>query len=188
MKIGRLRKATSIWRRLSFMGNICKMRKSMMSYLTEEGLKCELVDGEVAFEFCGSNFSASFSISDNYAECTIGYCCKDEDYKKLGKNDKALVANRVNTVMENRATVYAFKDRIEASTSYYFTSKKMMIDLFSKHFEDLTASLNEAMDMACAMMDKQKKVRSRRIGFYTETIKSEDADPGQSQVAAIADM
>ncbi len=50
MKTGRLRKATSFWKSLFFMGNICKMRKSMMNYLTEEGLKCDLVDGDIVFE------------------------------------------------------------------------------------------------------------------------------------------
>jgi len=186
MKTGRLRKATSFWKSLFFMGNVSKMRKCLMAYLTEEGLKCELVDGDVIFEFNDCHFSTSFVVNDDFSECLISYRCEDEDYEKLDMADKTFMADKVNTDMENHAIVYAFNDSIQVTTSFYFTSKDMMIDLFSKHFEELTESLNEAIDIVCSKMEEQKKVQSRRIGFNTESYKHEDAEPDSNQVAAKA--
>lgn len=186
MKTGRLRKATSFWKSLFFMGNICKMRKSMMNYLTEEGLKCDLVDGDIVFEFNDCHFCTSFNLSDDYAECTICYRCEDDDYEKLDMNDKTFMADGVNTDMENHATVYAFNDSILVATSFYFTNENMMIDLFSKHFEELTSSIDEAIDIVCAKMEDQKKVQSRRIGFNVDSTIIEDAEPDLNQVAAKA--
>lgn len=172
MKTVRLRKATSFWRSLFFVGNICKMRKSIMNYLSEEGLKCELTDGDVVFEFNERHFIASFVIYEDYAECLITYQCEDEEYKKLSMADKTFVADKVNTDLENHATVYAFNDSIRVSTSFYFTSKSMMLNLFSNHFEELTSSLDEAIEITCNKMDEQKRLQGRKIGFNV----SEDND------------
>lgn len=38
MKIGNLRKTTGVWKSLFFMGNVCKMRQALISYLLEEGV------------------------------------------------------------------------------------------------------------------------------------------------------
>lgn len=186
MKTGRLRKATSFWKSLFFMGNICKMRKSMMNYLTEEGLKCELVDGDIVFEFNDCHFCTSFILSNDYTECIISYRCEDDDYEKLDMNDKTFMADKVNTDMENHATVYAFNDSIQVTTSFYFTSENMMIDLFSKHFEELTANIDEAIDIVCAKMEEQKKVQNRRIGFNVDSYKEEEIGIDINQVAAKA--
>lgn len=186
MKTGRLRKATSFWKSLFFMGNICKMRKSMMNYLTEEGLKCELVDGDIVFEFNDCHFCTSFILSNDYTECIISYRCEDDDYEKLDMNDKTFMADKVNTDMENHATVYAFNDSIQVTTSFYFTSENMMIDLFSKHFEELTANIDEAIDIVCAKMEEQKKVQNRRIGFNVDSYKEEEMELDINQVAAKA--
>lgn len=186
MKTGRLRKATSFWKSLFFMGNICKMRKSMMNYLTEEGLKCELVDGDIVFEFNDCHFCTSFILSNDYTECIISYRCEDDDYEKLDMNDKTFMADKVNTDMENHATVYAFNDSIQVTTSFYFTSENMMIDLFSKHFEELTANIDEAIDIVCAKMEEQKKVQNRRIGFNVDSYKEEEIELDINQVAAKA--
>lgn len=185
MKTGRLRKATSFWKSLFFMGNICKMRKSVMKYLTEEGLKCDLVDGDVVFEYNECHFCTSFILSDNYAECIINYRCEDDNYEKLDMNDKTFMADKVNTDNENHATVYAFNDSIQVTTSFYFTSKNMMIDLFSKHFEELTSSIDEAIDIVCAKMEDQKKVQ-RLIGFNVDSYKNENIEPDSNQIAAKA--
>ncbi len=166
------------------MGNICRMRKSMMSYLREEGLKCDLVDGDVVFEFNDCHFCTSFILFGNYAECTISYRCEDNDYERLDMNDKTFMADKVNADMENHATVYAYNDCILVATSFYFTNENMMINLFSKHFEELTNSIDEAIDIVCGKMEDQKKVRSRRIGFNVDSYKEENIEPDLNQVVA----
>ena len=186
MKTGKLRKVTGFWKSLFFMGNVCKIRKCLMGYLEEEGLKCEFVDGEIIFEYNDCHFTTSFVVNDGFSYCHISYRCDDDDYEKLNMADKAFVADKVNTDMGNQAIVYAFKDNIQVNTSFYFTSKNMMIDLFSKHFEELTENLNEAIHIVCSKVEEQKKVRCRRIGFNTEPYKHEEAEHDLKIVAAQA--
>jgi len=186
MRTCRLGKATSFWKSLFFMGNVCKMRKCLKGYLEEEGLKCEIVDGDVKFEFNDCRFTTSFILNDGYSECLISYRCGNDDYEKLNIADKTFIADKVNTEMQNHAIIYAFNESIQVSTSFYFSSKRMMIDLFSKHFEELTESLNEAIDIVHSKMEEQKKVQSRRIGFCIESYEHEDAEPDLNQVAAKA--
>ena len=57
MKTGRLRQMNGFWRSLSFIGNECKMRNALMEYLKEEGLKCQLEDGIVIFDYNESHYS-----------------------------------------------------------------------------------------------------------------------------------
>ena len=83
MKTGKLRKVTGFWKSLFFMGNVCKIRKCLMGYLGEEGLKCEFVDGEIIFEYNYCHFTISFVVNDGFSECHISYRCDDDDYEKL---------------------------------------------------------------------------------------------------------
>ena len=45
MKIGNLRKTIGVWKSLFFMGNVCKMRQTLISYLLEEGVEAKVEDG-----------------------------------------------------------------------------------------------------------------------------------------------
>lgn len=141
------------------------MRKALMKYLHEEGLKCKLEDGIVIFEFNECNFIAEFNVHENYAECEISYCCGDEDYEALDIQDKTFTADKVNTDKENHCIVLAFNDNIKLRTSFYFTNKRMMLDLFSLHFEELTDTLEKALEIVCGKIERQKAYKTRRIGF-----------------------
>ena len=44
-----LSKVTGFWDGLSFVKNIKRMRNALMDYLTGEGVKCEVKDGDVLF-------------------------------------------------------------------------------------------------------------------------------------------
>lgn len=165
VRVGKLRKMTGFWKGLFFMGNQCKMRKALMKYLHEEGLKCKLEDGIVIFEFNECNFIAEFNIHEGYAECEISYCCGDNDYEALDIQDKTFTADKVNTDKENHCIVLAFNDNLKLRTSFYFTNKRMMLDLFSQHFEELTDSLETALDIVCEKIERQKAYKNRRIGF-----------------------
>ena len=52
----RLRKVTGFWKSLFFMGNVCKMRKSLIAYLQEEGLECEVKNGHIQFVYNDNTF------------------------------------------------------------------------------------------------------------------------------------
>ncbi|GEM_PF-2123705 len=184
MKIGILRKSTSFWRSLFFMDNVSKMRKCLMGYLEEEGIRCELVDGNIIFEFNGNPFTTSFVVNDGFSECFINFYFENDNYEKLNLSDKTYIADKVNADKCNHAIVYAFEGCIQVTTSFYFTSKNMMIDLFSNHFEELTESIDEAVTILCSKMEEQKKVQNRRIGFNTEPDENEDAKSDMDQVSA----
>lgn len=186
MKIGRLSRATNFWRSFSFVGNTSKMRKALIAYLQDEGLKCDLSDGNVLFEYNDSLFVAAFASEEDYAECTILYRCTDEDYEKLDLADKTFMADKVNTDMENHATVLAYNDSFHVSTSFYFTDRTMMINLFSQHFEELTDSLSEALDIVGSKLDDQRPSQSRSIGFGADAYKPSTAESTDGQAVAKA--
>lgn len=184
MKSGRLRKVVSFWKSMFFMGNVYKMRKSLMEYLREEGLDCEVKDGEILIKYSESYFTASINENAGYNECIIMYRCQDEDYAKLEIHEKAYMADKVNTDQDNHAMVQAYDEILYISTSFYFTSKKMLLNLFAIHFEELTDCLDEAADILSLKIEKNKKNQARRIGFNVESYKQQESQPNETQVAA----
>ena len=156
---------TSFWKSLFFVGNHCKMRKALMKYLQEEGLKCKLEDGIIIFEFNECNFIAEFNVHEGYVECEISYCCGDEDYEALDIKDKTFIADKVNTDKENHCIVLAYNDNLKLCTSFYFTNKHMMLDLFSSHFDELTDSLETVFEIVCEKIKYHKAHKNQRIGF-----------------------
>lgn len=144
------------------------MRKALMKYLHEEGLKCKLEDGIVIFEFNECSFIAEFNIQEDYAECIISYCCGDDDYESLDIQDKTFTADKVNIDKENHCVVLAYNDNVRLRTSFYFTNKRMMLDLFSLHFEELTDSLENVLEIVFEKIERHKTHKNRRIGFNAE--------------------
>lgn len=177
MKIGRLRNVYGFWRSLSFVGNECKMRNTLMEYLQEEGLKCNLEDGIVIFKYGEYHFSTCFQLHDGFAECEINYLSKAEDYESLDVQNKMFIADKVNTEMVNHCKVLAFYDSLRIETSFYFSNECMMINLFSLHLEELIESLNLAMDIVCEKININKVSKKRRIGFTSELYKNDETEP-----------
>ena len=167
---------TGFWKSLSFIGNHCKMRNALMKFLHEEGLKCKLEDGIVIFEYNECNFIAEFNIQEDYAECEISYCSCADDYGALDIKDKTFIADKVNTDKENHCVVLAYNDKLKLRTSFYFTNKRMMLDLFSIHFEELTDSLESTLEIACDKIECQKAYKNRRIGFNVDSNDSSSRD------------
>lgn len=186
MKTGRLRKATSFWKSFFFMGNVCKMRNALMSYLQEEGLKCEIADGEIMFKFNDSHFTTVLTSNGEIGECTICFECEDDEYEKLDQKEKTYMADKVNIDMDNHATVFAYSGSFEVKASFYFTNKEMLINLFSAHFEDLTESVGEALSIVKDQIKIQRQTRGRRIGFNTDSCQMNNNAPDEMQVAAKA--
>lgn len=174
MKTGRLRKVTGFWKNLTFTGNMCRMRSALSEYLQEEGVKNYIEDGMVVFDFDGDHFCVMFCIDKGYPECEITYLMEDDDYKSLDIQDKTYIADKVNTDIENHCVVYAFNDNIRVSTSFYFTGKKMMLTLFSEHFQELTESVALALDIIRSKITNHNDRKGRRIGFNMDNQQSEE--------------
>ena len=151
---------------LSFTGNISKLRKVIMEYFESEGIACEIKDGDLFFQFNDSVYTLLFGIGNEYAECAIVYECAAEEYVNLEQHDKTFLADKVNIELENHATVYAFNDSFKVTSTFYFTSKKMLVDLFIKHFNELNESVRLAFDIIGDMATSADEAeKPKKIGF-----------------------
>ena len=169
-----------------FTSNITKLRKVAMDYFASEGIACEIKDGELLFKFNGNIYTLQLGTGDDYAECAIVYECAADEYVSLELTDKAFIADKVNTDLYNHATVYAYNDSIKVDSTFYFTSKKMWVELFIKHFNELNESVDMALDIigdkiaieAEAVADAEKP---KKIGFCI----SENENSNGNDVAAV---
>ena len=169
-----------------FTSNITKLRKVAMDYFASEGIACEIKDGELLFKFNDSIYTLQLGTGDDCAECAIVYECNAEEYASLDLTDKTFIADKVNTDLYNHATVYAYNDSIKVDSTFYFTSKKMWVELFIKHFNELNESVDMALDIisdkiaieAEAVADAEKP---KKIGFCI----SENENSDGNDVAAV---
>lgn len=181
MRVGRLRRVTGFWNELFFVGNRCKMRNALMKYLKEEGIKCKLEDSIILFEYNDCCFTAEFKLRDNYAECEISYYCGDDDYEALDMQDKTFISDKVNTDKENHCIALSYNDSLELRTLFYFTSKRMLLELFKIHFEELTDSLDLAIDIVLGKIECHKAHKSHRIGFNMYSSSAPHKEPNKAQ-------
>lgn len=153
---------------LSFTGNISKLRKAIMGYLASEGIACEIKDGDLLLQFNDSVYTLLFGAGNGYAECAIVYECGADEYVALEQHDKTFLADKVNTELVNHATVYAFNDSFKVTSTFYFTSKSMLIDLFVKHFNELNESVGMALEIICDKTTgnaEEEAEKPKKIGF-----------------------
>lgn len=186
MRIFKLHKVTGFWKSLSFKSNICKIRKALSNYLTEEGIDNRIEDGLVVFKFDDSHFLVEFKIEDDYPECIITYQIEDQDYESLDVSDKTYIADKVNTDNQNHCVVYTFSDSIILKTTFYFTNRQMMLDLFSQHFVELTENRNLTLNIAQQKIDEHKELGERRIGFNVDITNQQKQQSEEEKVVAKA--
>lgn len=179
-------KIASVWKRITFKGNISKMRFSLVDYLTTEGVNSQISDGVVLFEYDNCHFMVDFNLDSNYPECITTFEIEDDDYEALDITDKTFISDRVNTDMENHATVYTFNNSVKLKTSFFFTKKEMMLELFCLHFAELTQSIDLTLDITRCRIKERKESKSRRIGFNTEAFKQSEQVSEDTKVAVRA--
>lgn len=160
-----LSKQMSFWKRLFFSGNVNRMRKSLMNYLTQEGLKNTFEDGFIHIEYDQSSYGVSFDIKDGYSECIISHITCDDDYEALNESDKTFIVGKVNTKEKNHVIVYASGDSIKVVTRFYFTDERMMLDLFARHFPELVTTVDDAVRLIVSRIDDNKTNSSKPLGF-----------------------
>lgn len=149
-----------------FTSNITKLRKTAIDYFKSEGIKCEVKDGELLFWFKDNVYTLQLCEGDDYAECAIVYECAADEYVSLELTDKTFIADKVNTDRYNHATVYAYGDSIKIDSTFYFTSKKMWVELFIKHFNELNESVRLAFDIIGDMViSADEAEKPKKIGF-----------------------
>ena len=168
-----------------FTSNITKLRKVAMDYFASEGIACEIKDGELLFKFNDSIYTLQLGTGDDYAECAIVYECNAEEYTSLDITDKTFVADKVNTDLYNHATVYAYGDSIKIDSTFYFTSKKMWVELFIKHFNELNESVDMAMEIISdkiASEAEEKAEKPKKIGF---SVYEQNENTNGNDVAAV---
>lgn len=188
MKIGNLRKATRFLKSFFFMENVCKMRNTLISYLAEEGIRAEVYEGNIVFIYNGYHYFVDFQVNDGYAECLIEYYSDEEDFASLDLDNKTFIADKVNTDMDSHVHMMAYSDSFFIKTSFYFTSKRMLLELFRQHFMEMTACLGETNELLQVKADERKH-KFTKIGFYSHGDEKQDEQQksGETQVAATAE-
>lgn len=154
---------TSFWDKLFFKRNIRKIQKALLNYLSEEGLKYQVVDGYIQMILEECVYHIHFNMDNEYPLCEIIYSAGDEEYQALELSQKTFIADKVNTDKDRFSTVKAFTDEICISTSFYFATKKMLLVLFFNHLADLRETIDATMEQAVYAI--QEKENKRPIGF-----------------------
>ena len=117
-----LNNVANFWSSLSFKGNINKMRKCLLNYLKNEGIKCEIKDGWIIFEFNDSIYEVNFLVGSKCAECVIAF----EIY------DEALVPDDYKTTVETvkvdmKAITSDIKNGVEVNGAQLVSNLNMQI-------------------------------------------------------------
>ena len=166
-----------------FTSNIGKLRKTAIDYFKSEGIKCEVKDGELLFWFKDNVYTLQLCEGDDYAECGIVYECSADEYVSLELTDKAFVADKVNIDLYNHATVYAYTESFKIDSTFYFTSKKMWVELFIKHFNELNESVQLAFDIIGDMVTSADEAeKPKKIGFC---VPEQNENTNGNDVAAV---
>lgn len=186
-----LYKAIIMWKRFMLSSNIKKMKKTLIKYLKEEGIKAYMKDCMVMFEFRDKCFNVDFRANERgeYPYCTIYYKYTDNDYIELDPEDKAFVANSTNAETENEVKTQAMKKNLILYAKFYFDGNRMLKSLFYHTFCNMLESIN---DMEYIIQEKieQNKIRNknknknptRKIGFTSYTENEECSENGISAV------
>ena len=164
-------KISGIFSGFSFTNNIGKMRKALVEYFTDEGIKCEIKDGSVICEYQDGIYTINFAAGEDYAECGIVYELADDSYTALDLAEKTFIADKTNIELENHAVVYAFAESLKFVSTFYFTSSKMMLELFVKHFDELNETIGLAIDVAKNVMQndaEEGEEKPKQIGFCVQ--------------------
>lgn len=165
---------------LSFTGNVRKMRKALMEYFAEEGIKCEIKEGTLIFEYDEDWYVVKFAAGEEYAECGIVFTMRNEEYASLDVSDKTFIAAKVNNEVDNHATMQVYNESIKIVSTFYFTSKKMMLALFLKHFDEMQEAIIAAARLITESIDEmneqaQEEKAPQKIGFCVQNKEAEEA-------------
>lgn len=76
----------------------------------------------------------------------------DDSYTALDLAEKTFIADKANISADNHAVVYAYSESIKVWSTFYFTSKSMMLELFVKHFDELNDCIGVALEVANEIM------------------------------------
>lgn len=181
-------KISDLFNNFSFTGNIRNIRKALMEYFTEEGIKCEIKDGTLLFEYDEDLFVANFAEGEDCAECGLVYTMDSEEYAALDTSEKTFIAAKVNNELENHAPLYVRNESIKVFTTFYFTDKKMLIAHFLKHFNEMLETINAALKLIRESLEEMQELaeekenkKPQQIGFY---IQRDVSDEEQKRITA----
>lgn len=173
-----LNNITDFWSGLSFTKNINKMRKVLMDFFNAEGITCEIKDGVLLFEYKDSWYIINFATGDDFAECGIVYSVEEKTFEALELSDKTFIAAKVNNELDNHAVMYVYNEGFKVATTFYFTSKKMLMKLFTKHFNELTDTIAGVIEIVreniTVEAEQEKENAPQQIGFCVQPEKGDD--------------
>lgn len=169
---------TSFWKRMFFRYDVSRMRKTVVDYLTAEGIQAEVKDGMIQVLFEDYYYNVEFDLDGEYPRCDISFRMKDKKYAKLDLPRKTFIADKVNTDEDYLSTLKAFNDEIIIDAHFYFANRKMLLSLFYEYFADV----KHAVDDMCDLLQNElsEKEEKRPIGFTASPVVSKE----EAKVAA----
>lgn len=174
---------TSVWKSLFFKSNIYKIRKTIINYLTGEGIKTEMIDGSILATVHDNEYAIDFDLENEYPRCDIMFKVEAEEYQTLELSQKTFIADKINTDEYRHTVVKAFNESIVLETHFYFTSRKMLLSLFYDYFVDLKATVNDAIELTVNEIKKKENKRPIGFAFNAASYKNEEEDKSSKTVA-----
>lgn len=173
-----MNRAVSTWKKLFFKSNIRKIRKAIIDYLEEEGIKVKLENGLLVVELDEYYYSIDFNLDGEYPQCEIMFKLKHEVYGALEISQKTFIADKVNTDADRHSVVKAFFESLVIETHFYFCNRKMLLSLFHDYFIDLKETVDETTDWLSDAIEENKNQR-RPIGFITPASSNKNSNEEQ---------
>lgn len=173
-----MNRAVSTWKKLFFKSNISKIRKAIMDYLEEEGIKVKLENGSLVVKIDEYDYKIYFDLDDEYPQCEITLELKHEEYDALELSQKTFIADKMNTNADRLSVVKAFSKSLVIEAHFYFSNKKMLLSLFHDYFIDAAEAVEETTEWLANAIKKNKNQR-RPIGFMAPASSNKNSNEEQ---------
>ena len=103
-------------------------------------------------------------------------------------SEKTFIAAKTNNEVDNHAIVYVYNESIKLASTFYFTSKKMMLELFIKHFNELKECTDTVVELTLEHINNAQDAaedadRPKRVGFC---VSEQNENVNGNDVAVVA--
>lgn len=162
-----------LWSHFTFINNVPKMRNALLKYLAVEGVEGEVDDGDVVFCHDETTYRANFDTYKGYAEIHLIFELGGKELTHIDPRTLALMANSLNSrLVENHTKAASGEGVIVISNSFFFTSRKMMLNVFLDQFNEMV----EAVKALYSILSEYMSHCERKGAPAAEEEEEEDND------------
>lgn len=122
------------------------MQKTLIAFFKEKGIRFEICEKFLEFEYKDQIYRAVFELGENYPCCGLFVGISDMSYVSLDASAKSVVINRYNQGYDEGVRLTAQDRCISLESQFYFSDKQMMLDLFTSHLDEMHATCLDFVD------------------------------------------